>query len=123
MCPPPAEPISASTLLGISGERAIEKAARLRDIVWGQTLIMPSQALKVEVHRVGVRRLFCASRLGGDQLRPQLVGKRRDDLVLHVEEVTQRFVEAFGPEMRAGLGVDELDVSAHPITTALNAAL
>ena len=56
-------------IVGIGGERAIEKAARLRDIVRGQTLIEPSQTLKIEVHRVGVRRLFRASRLGGDELR------------------------------------------------------
>src|ERR1700722_19057759 len=36
-------------IAGISGERAIEKVANLRDIVWGQTLIEPSQALKIQV--------------------------------------------------------------------------
>src|SRR5271166_3379241 len=51
-------------IVGIGGERAIEKAARLRDIVWSPTLIEPSQTLKIEVHRVGGRRLFGAPRFG-----------------------------------------------------------
>jgi hypothetical protein len=44
-------------IVGVSGERAIEKAARLRKIVRGRfTLIEPSQTLKIEVPRVAVRR-------------------------------------------------------------------
>ena len=39
-------------MVGIGGERAIEKAARLRDMVRGRALIEPSQTLKIEVHRV-----------------------------------------------------------------------
>ena len=39
-------------IVGIDGQRAIEKAVRLRDIVRGPTLIEPSQTLKIEVHRV-----------------------------------------------------------------------
>src|SRR5208282_4213380 len=51
-------------IVGVSGERAIEKAARLREIVRGRpTLVEPSQTLKIEVPRVGVRRLFGASAL------------------------------------------------------------
>ena len=110
-------------IVGIGGERAIEKAARLRDIVRGRTLVEPSQTLKIEVHRVGVRRLFRASRLGGDELRVQRVRQPRDDFVLHVEEIGQRLVEPLGPEMIAGFGVDELDVDAHAVAAALNAAL
>ena len=41
-------------IVGIGGERALEKAARLRNIVRGPTLVEPSQTLKIEVHRVGV---------------------------------------------------------------------
>ena len=110
-------------IVGIGGERAIEKAARLRNIVRGQTLIEPSQTLKIEVHRVGVRRLFRASRLGGDELGVQRVRQARDDFVLHVEEIGERLIEPLGPEMIAGFGVDELDVDAHAVSAALNAAL
>src|ERR1700722_9717419 len=58
-------------IVGIGGERAIEKAARLRHIVRGHTPIEPSQTLKIAVHRVGGRSLFRASRLGGDKLGVQ----------------------------------------------------
>ena len=110
-------------IVGIGGERAIEKAARLRDIVRGQTLIEPSHTLKIEVHRVGVRGLFRASRLGGDELGVQRARQTRDDFVLHVEEIGERLVEPLGPEMIAGFGVDELHVDAHAVSAALNAAL
>ena len=110
-------------IVGIGGERAIEKAARLRNIVRGQTLIEPSQALKIEVHRVGVRGLFRASRLGGDEFGVERARQARDDFVLHVEEIGERLVEPLGPEMIAGFGVDELHVDAHAVSAALNAAL
>ena len=110
-------------IVGIGRERAIEKAARLRDIVGGQTLIEPSQTLKIEVHRVGGRGPFRASRLGGDELGVQRARQARDDFVLHVEEIGERLVEPLGPEMIAGFGVDELDVDAHAVSAALNAAL
>ena len=110
-------------IVGIGGERAIEKAARLRHIVRGRTLIEPSQTLKIEVHRVRVRGLFRASRLGGDELGVQRARQARDDFVLHIEEIGERLVEPFGPEMIARLGVDELHVDAHAVSAALNAAL
>src|SRR5208337_3571842 len=34
-------------IVGIGGQRAIEEAARLREIVGGQTLVVPSQTLKI----------------------------------------------------------------------------
>jgi transposase len=55
-------------IVGIDGERAVEKAARLPDVVRGSTLVEPSLTLKIEVHRVGGRRLFRAARLSGDEL-------------------------------------------------------
>ena len=88
-------------IAGIGGERAIEKAARLRQIVGGPTLVEPSHTLKIEVHRVGVRRLFRASRLGGDELGVERARQPRDDFVLHVEEIGERLVEPLGPEMIA----------------------
>ena len=110
-------------IVGIGGERAIEKAARLRHIFRGPTLIEPSQALKIEVHRVGGRGLFRASRLGGDELSVERARQARDDFVLHVEEVGQGLVEPLGPEMIARFGVDQLDVDAHAVSAALDAAL
>src|ERR1700677_538244 len=55
-------------IVGVGGERTIEKAARVRNNVGGPTFIEPSQTLKMEVHRVGVWGLFRAPRLGGDKL-------------------------------------------------------
>ena len=46
----------------------------------------------------------------------------RDDFVLHVEEVDHRLVEALGPEVSAGLGVDELRIDANPVGAALHGA-
>ena len=87
-CPPINERVD---IVGIGGERAIEKASRLPDIVGGPTLIVPSQTLKIEVHRVGARGLFRATRLGGDELGVQRACETRDDFVLHVEEVGSGF--------------------------------
>ena len=66
---------------------------------------------------------FRVSRLGDGQLSVQRVRQARDDFVLHVEEIGERLVEALGPEMIARLGVDELDIDAHAISAALDAAL
>ena len=117
-----ADPIERVDIVGIGGERAIEKAARLRHVVGGQTLVEPSQTLKIEVHRVGVRSLFRASRLGGDELGVQRARQARDDFVLHVEEIGERLVEPLGPEMTARFGVDELHIDAHAVSAALDAA-
>ena len=45
-------------IAGIGGERAIEKAARLRHILGGPTFVVTSQTLKMEVHEVWGRGLF-----------------------------------------------------------------
>jgi hypothetical protein len=110
-------------ITGVGGVRAIEEAARSHEIVRGHTFIEPSQALKIEVHRVGIRSLFRAARLGGGELGVQRVGQAPHDFVLHVEEIGERLIEPLGPEMIARLGVDELDVDAHAISAVLDATL
>ena len=110
-------------IVGIGGQRAFVKAARLRHIVRGGSLVEPSQTLKVEIHRVGGRGLFRASRLGGGELGVQCVRQARDDFVLHVEEICERLVEPLGPEMIARFGVDDLNIDPHAVSTALHAAL
>ena len=67
-----------------------------------------------------MRCLFRPPRLGDHKLCTQLIREPRDDLVLHVEEVGQRLVEALGPKMRAGFSVDELDIDPHAVTAALH---
>jgi hypothetical protein len=49
-------------------------------------------------------------------------GEARDHFVLELEQVRDVFLEPVGPEMRAGLGVDELRVDAHPVEVALHRA-
>ena len=52
--------------------------------------------LKIEVHRVGIRHLFGASkRLGGDELGVQRACPRRATISdpRHVEEIGQRLIE------------------------------
>ena len=110
-------------IAGVSNQRAIETPVRFHHILRGVPLIDPGHALKIEVHRIGVRRLFRASRLGGGELGVQRKGQTRDDFVLHVEAIGERLVEALGPAMIAGFGIDELHVDAHAIAAALNATL
>src|SRR5262249_34467322 len=45
-----------------------------------------------------------------------------DDLVLHVKQVCDRFVEALGPNVIASFSVDQLRVDANTIAAALHAA-
>ena len=78
-------------------------------------LIYASHPLKVQVHGIGVGDMLSTPRFDGDQLRSQLIGKPRNDLVLHVEKVGHGFIKALGPEVRASRRVDELNVDAHPI--------
>ena len=66
------------------------------------------------------RALFCRFRL--DQFETQGVAQSRHDLILQLEQVGHVFLEAVGPEMRAGFGVDELRVDAHPVLVALHRA-
>ena len=47
----------------------------------------------------------------------------RDDLILHVEEIGERLVEALGPKVRARLGFNELHIDAHSIPGALQTAV
>ena len=95
----------------------------MRNVARCPTPIEPSQPLKIEVHRVGRRRLFGAARLGRHKLGVQRVRQAHNDFVLHVEKIGERLVEPFGPKMTAGYGVDELHVDAHAAAAALDAAL
>ena len=66
--------------------------------------------------------MFRASRLGDDELSVERACQARDDLVLHVKEIGERFIEPLSPEMIARFGVDELHVDAHAFSAALNTA-
>jgi hypothetical protein len=77
----------------------------------------------MQVHRIWTRRPLGAAGLGGDKLSIERVGEPCDDFVLHIKEIGHRFVETFRPEVIAALGVDKLNVDAHPAAAALNASL
>src|SRR6185369_1303517 len=68
---------------------------------------------------------LCPTDFRGNELDAHGPGESGDDLVLHLEDVAARLVKTLGPEVRAGLGVDELRVDADPVaaTVALHAAL
>ncbi len=51
------------------------------------------------------------------------IRQSRDDLVLHVEQIGDRLVETLRPEVAAALGVNQLDIDAHALAAALDAAL
>src|ERR1700729_622546 len=70
-----------------------------------------------------MRRPFCSPRLGRDQLCSQLIRKARHDFVLHIKDISHRFVETFGPEMIAGFAINELDIDAHAVAAALHRTL
>src|SRR5271155_2691429 len=52
----------------VGDKRAIEITVRLRHILGGVTLIDPGHTLKIKVHRIGGRRFFRTSSLGGGEL-------------------------------------------------------
>src|SRR4029077_5769494 len=74
------------------------------------------------IHRIRVYRALGAPRLRDGEFVPEPVGDARDDLVLHVEETGDQIIEALSPEMRARLGLNQLDVDAHTISRSLDAA-
>jgi hypothetical protein len=53
---------------------------------------------------------------------PQRICQSRHHLILQPEQIGYVFLDAVGPEMRAGLRVDELGVDAHPVLVALHRA-
>src|ERR1700729_527574 len=110
-------------IVWIRGERTIKKAARLRDMARGSAAMDPRQTLKKQVHRIGIGRLFGPAGLDSRELIAERICKAPDDFVLHVEEIGQRLVKPLRPKMTAGLGIDELNIDAHAIAAALNAAL
>src|SRR5579872_7031307 len=70
-----------------------------------------------------MRRPFRTPCLSRDQFSAELIGKTRDDLVLHVEEVGYRFFKSLRPDMIASFGIDKLDIDAHAIAAALHGTL
>ena len=110
-------------VVGIDCAGAFEAFARLRERLRIDALVDPVVPAKPVVEQVGTRRLLGPPGLDADDLRAELVGDARDDLVLHAEQLGDRLVEPVGPDMRAGLRLDQLHVDPHALAAALDAAL
>ena len=82
--------------------------------------VQQADALKIQVHRIGMQRTFRSPRLSLDELGIQRIGEPRYDFVLHIEQIGDRFVEALGPKVIAGFGVDQLDVDPKPVAATLH---
>ena len=108
---------------GIERERALEQLPGLDKSGGSSALVGPAHALKIEIHRVGIRSAFGPPGFGDNELRVEGVGEAGDDFILHVEEVRHRLVEPLRPEMIAVFAVDQLHVHAHAIGRTLDAAL
>jgi len=70
---------------------------RLRQILKGLPLVEAGPALKNQVHYIRFRHAFRSPCLSSDELGVQCVRKPRYDLVLHIKQVGDGFVEALGP--------------------------
>src|SRR5947199_9819106 len=63
-----------------------------------------------------------ALNLGSDDTRRDGADDAPSDLVLNSEDIFQRTVVAFGPDMVAALGVDKLRCDAHAIASLADGA-
>jgi hypothetical protein len=57
---------------------------------------------------------------GIGQRPAQSASQSRHDLILQLEQVGHVLLEAVGPQMRAGFGVDKLRIDAHAVLVPLN---
>ena len=117
-----ARPDQRVDIVRIEIESAVEVRARFVEKIGGYAFVEMRKPEKIVIHRIRVRRALRAPRLCDGKFLPEPVGEAGYDLVLHVEEISDWLVEALGPEVRAGLGFDQLHVDAHPVSRALHAA-
>jgi len=106
----------------IEHQGAVEKRLRLRDVFLGCPVVRPSPALEIQVHRIGIGRKLRSPRLNLDELGIEHVCQPRHDFVLHIEQVGDRFLKAFGPKVVAGFGIDQLGVHTKPVAATLHRA-
>src|SRR5260370_717048 len=98
----------------------LEEIPGLRHVFGGQSLVPASPALEIQVQRIGMQRASRPLCLSLDELCIQRVSEPRYDFVLHVEQVGDRLVEAFGPKVIAGFGINQLHVYPKPVAAALH---
>src|SRR6478735_1425772 len=67
-----------------------------------------------------MHRMLRSLCLGGNEFSIERVGEPRYDFILHVKEVGNRLVKAFGPEVVACFGVNQLNVHAEAVAASLH---
>ena len=103
-------------IVGVDLERLFEQGAR-RLVFFLRLLRWPRQgpATHGEIDGVGVPGTGGLFRFRLDEFDAQRIRQPRHHLILQLEQVGDVFLEAVGPEMRAGFCVDELGVDPHPV--------
>src|SRR6266851_1996936 len=67
-----------------------------------------------------MHRMLRSPCLGGNEFGIERVGEPRYDFILHVKEVGNRLVKAFGPEVVARFGVNQLHIHPKPVAAPLH---
>src|ERR1700726_4455265 len=108
----------------VEAERGFEKTAGLPRCLERAMSVPGSPALKSAIDGVEAVGMFARrpAALRHDQLDVDGMGQAGGDLVLHIQEVGALLVEAFGPQMRAALRINELRVESDPFARVLHAA-
>jgi hypothetical protein len=97
-------------MVSVKPERRLEQGARFVGILHREWPVHDRPAAHGKVHRIHVVRPLALRPLAfrRDQLDADPARQPRGDLVLHVEQIGAWLVEAFGPEMCAGVCIDDL---------------
>src|SRR5260370_24120293 len=94
----------------IEGQCALEQANGVGKAGPSSRLVYYGTSAENILQRVGV--LGRTTGLRGDQLEVERDGDPAGDLVLQGEEIARVAIEPLSPEMRVGLGIDQLGVDA-----------
>ena len=110
-------------VVGVEPQGLLEQGAGADRLLRPKAEVHHRLAAEIEVH--GVRRGGAggAAGLGGDELDVEGAGEAGDDLVLGLEDVGDRLVEALRPQMGAAFDVDQLDGHPQAIPGALDRTL
>src|SRR5262249_9092704 len=76
-----------------------------------------------QIHHVPIAVAAAAARLAAHQLNPYAARQAADNLVLELQDVSALLIEAVGPQVLVGRGVDQLHIDADPCGIDENAAL
>ena len=66
-----------------------------------------------------MRRTLRPPSLGLNELCLESVGEARHDFVLQFKQIGDGLIEAFGPEMISGFGINKLHVHPKPVAVTL----